>query len=67
MKTLTELYSAIAKREGKKSQVKIGDIREIIAILSDLMIKHPSIHALLTKNGERRAKKRKKVSPKKKH
>lgn len=28
-----ELASMIAEREGKKSQVKIGDIREILAII----------------------------------
>lgn len=63
--TLKELYSKIARREAKKSQVKIGDIREIIAILSDLMMEHPDIHALLRKNGERRAKRKKVRRPKK--
>lgn len=33
-----ELASEIAKREGKKSQVKIGDIREILKIIVKLQI-----------------------------
>jgi len=39
--TLRELESRIALREGKKSQVKIGDIREIIRILKDEISKDP--------------------------
>jgi hypothetical protein len=31
--TLRRLASLIAKREGKKSQVAIGDIREVLSIL----------------------------------
>lgn len=31
-----KIASAIAKREGKKSQARIGDIREMIKILCDL-------------------------------
>jgi hypothetical protein len=34
--TLTKLASMIAKREGKKSQARIGDIREILKILFTL-------------------------------
>jgi hypothetical protein len=34
--TIRKLASAIAKIEGKKSQARIGDIREILAILGDL-------------------------------
>lgn len=33
---LKKLASEIAKREGKKSQARIGDIREILGILSDI-------------------------------
>lgn len=33
--TLRELASAIAKKEGKKSEARIGDIREILKILTD--------------------------------
>lgn len=34
--TETELAAEIARREGKKSQVRIGDIREIIRIMGDI-------------------------------
>lgn len=34
--TLNKLASAIAKREGKKHQASIGDVREILRILCDL-------------------------------
>jgi hypothetical protein len=36
--TLRKLASEIAKREGKKSQARIGDIREILGILSDIYV-----------------------------
>lgn len=55
---LRDLYKEIAKREGKKSQVKIGDIREIVAILADIFIKHPKTVSTLYKLGQRRAKKK---------
>lgn len=41
MKKITnmrELCSAIAEREGGKSQVSVGNIREIFRCLADLMI-----------------------------
>jgi len=34
--TLNKLASVIAKREGKRSQARIGDIREILRILFTL-------------------------------
>jgi len=34
--TLNKLASAIAKREGKKHQASIGDIREVIKIIVDM-------------------------------
>jgi len=34
---INDLSKEIANREGKKSQAKIGDIREIIGILSDII------------------------------
>lgn len=37
-KNMTELCSEIARREGGKSQVSIGNIREIFRCLADLMI-----------------------------
>jgi hypothetical protein len=35
-KDMNRLASKIAKREGKKSQVKIGDIREVLRILFEI-------------------------------
>ncbi len=35
--TLTQLASEIAKREGKKSQAKIGDIREMLKHLRNII------------------------------
>lgn len=34
--TIVQLASKIAKLEGKKSQARIGDIREILTILADI-------------------------------
>lgn len=35
--TINALVKELAKREGKKSQARIGEIRELISILSDLV------------------------------
>jgi hypothetical protein len=42
-KLLNLLAVAIAKKEGKKSQVKIGDIREILACLKLAIKEDPSL------------------------
>lgn len=34
--TLKQLVSAVAKAEGKKSEVSVGNIREILKIIADL-------------------------------
>lgn len=62
--TIKTLASKIAKLEGKKSEARIGDIREILGILSDLVFTEDgvAIYDLLDDNGEKRAKKK----PKKK-
>lgn len=36
--TLNQLASKIAKQEGKKSQIKIGDIREALRVVVELEI-----------------------------
>ena len=38
VKNITQLCSEIARREGGKSNVKIGDIREIVRIIADISI-----------------------------
>jgi len=53
---LNELASLVAKKEGKKKQVLIGDIREVIGIFSELIVQDPSVLELLIKNGKRRLK-----------
>ena len=63
--TVTKLASTIAKREGKKSETNIGNIREILGILSDMVVEDMNgfaIYDCLIINGLRRAKKK----PKKK-
>ncbi len=62
---IKKLVSIIAQKEGKKSQVKVGDIREIVGILSDMLFKELnednfSVDTLLAliKNGKRRSKKK---------
>lgn len=67
--TMKELANKIAKAEGLKSEVSIGNIREILAILSDMvwaemLETYPNgelaIGNCLCKNGKRRAKRNKK-------
>lgn len=63
--TIKKLASEIAKREGKKSQARIGDIREILGILSDIMFVEENaaenIAYSLFENGRKRFKKKKKA------
>jgi hypothetical protein len=54
---MRELASEIARREKGKSQVKVGDVREILAILSDMIVEDPNLLLLLTKNGISRVRK----------
>jgi len=66
--TIKKLASEIAKREGKKSQTQIGDIREILSILSDMINdeyeklcnENKSIVVSLVENGMKRARKMRK-------
>ena len=54
MKTIRELVNYVAKKEGKKSNVSVGDIREIVAIMSDLYLYDRSLGDLLISNGIKR-------------
>jgi len=73
--TIQTLASKVAKVEGKKSQASIGDVREILAILADLIYAEESqpytgsesatIAEALYAEGEKRAKKAAKTSKKK--
>lgn len=58
--TLNKLASAIAKREGKKSQAHIGDIREILGIISDMFYADPMLLRTFYRAGFKRSKGKKK-------
>lgn len=47
--TIQKLCSEIAKREGKKSQASIGDIREIVKILRAMIAENPEVIVALVK------------------
>lgn len=57
--TMKELTSFIALSEGKKKAVQVGDVREVLAILSDMLYEDPRIVSTLFMNGQNRAKKNK--------
>jgi hypothetical protein len=58
--TLLEIVRHIAKHEGLKSVVKVCDVREIVAIMSDLIVKDNGETVLtLVANGKRRKEKKK--------
>ena len=69
--TIRTLASKVAALEGKKTQARIGEIREILGIISDLIyadyLEHkessPVLDALAS-NGMKRAKKAKKKGAK---
>lgn len=55
-----ELASLVAKKEGHKSQARIGDVREIISILADLMYSNADAASCMVQLGISRAKRKKK-------
>jgi hypothetical protein len=61
---IQDLAKEIALREGKKSQAHIGDIREILSIMSDMFYSEHEASVFLPPmfylNGEKRAKRKKK-------
>lgn len=52
--TLKQLVSEIARREGQKSQVKVGDIREIIRIIVDMEVEGEYPSELIKKLAKRK-------------
>lgn len=52
--TFSNLASMVAMAEGKKSQATVGDIREILSILSDLLYGDPEVLLCLLANGKRK-------------
>lgn len=58
-----ELASLIAKKEGHKSQARIGDIREILSILSDMSYQSAEPIQAIIQLGIARAKRKKSAAP----
>jgi hypothetical protein len=52
---LKEIVKHLHKAEGKKSKVSIANIREVVALISDLLWKHPEAALTLGLAGKRRA------------
>lgn len=52
------LVKFLAEREGRLSQVSIGNLREIVGIFSDLIYNSEGIVGILYANGKRRSKRR---------
>lgn len=67
MKTINALVKELCKREGLKSQTSIGNVREVIGHLADILDEQAvdgvgsEVMELLYSLGAKRAKKRKKV------
>lgn len=53
--TFNEIVSQVANTEGKKLQEHVGNVRETMSILSDMMYEDVNVFITLFKNGERRA------------
>jgi hypothetical protein len=58
--TFNKVASALAKAEGLKHQSTVGDVRELLSLLSVMMVQDPSIIAMLISNGVRKSKQSKK-------
>lgn len=54
--TIKELVTKVALAEGKKLQAHVGNVREVIAILSDMMYLNHSVTDAMLRNGKRRYK-----------
>lgn len=61
MKTIKALAKELAKREGKRKQVDIAQISELLGHLSDMVYDDCKSMDILFNNGEKRAKKKAKV------
>ena len=57
--TLAALASKVASLEGRKVQVSVGNVREILGILSDLLFSDTEVMSVLLANGKRRSTRRK--------
>ncbi len=63
--TMRRLASELALSEGRKHQASVGDVREILALLSDMIwrdfmsARRTLLYSTLLKNGKRRSQARK--------
>ena len=55
---IKQIVSRIAKAEGRKHQASVGDVREIISLLCDLIGDDPAVTFALLDNAQRRKKRR---------
>lgn len=58
--TIKQLCNQLSKAEGKKHQASVGDVRELIALLSDMLYTDSqwmSLYNTIVENGRRRSKK----------
>jgi hypothetical protein len=61
---VSQLASLIAKKEGHKSQARIGDIREVLSILADMSYQSADpIQAIIQLGIQRAKRKKKNVAP----
>jgi len=58
IKNMRNLASRVTIANKGKSRVKIGDVREILAKLSDLLYAKPEVLRILLNNGARRSKRK---------
>lgn len=54
--TINKLISQITNREGKKSEVKVGDVREVISILAEIINEDTSALAAIIAYAEKKKK-----------
>lgn len=52
---MNDICLELAKREGKKREVNIAQIRELMRCLSDMAVVDPSVLKAIEENGKRRA------------
>ena len=60
MENLKDVFSEVARREGKKTEARIGEVREIVGIIADILHEYPQVYQMLVIAGYKRAKKKKK-------
>jgi len=54
MITFNEIVTEVANKEGKTLQEHVGNVRETMSIISDMMHEDTNVFIVLYKNGERR-------------